>query len=796
VLAKLIEAVEIKTPDFQSTIENYLQKEMLADHYVNLGQAGHATDGKTALGKVFIDLPVADEPSINPPEEKEGAVTNGFADYIVCQGDMCLRPSMNKARGIPEERVKEAGRYVLIGGPGQGKTTIGQFICQIYRTALLDKPGSRLLPEAREVIQEISEQCKKDAIAIPGCKRFPLRVVLNEYASVLAKRGKENPVTLLSFLLKKIKDKTNTDISPGDFKNWLKNYPWLIILDGLDEVPASSNREELLRIVSDFLVDVTQLDADMMIVATSRPQGYDKGRDFSSDYYRHTYLSPLSNNRALFYGRRLAEIRYCGDEGRKNKVITRLERALKHPETARLMRSPLQVTIMATLVDQIGQPPQERWRLFKEYYEVISRREKEREISAAEIIRDFKPDIDALHNRVGLQLQVESEGKGNMEARLSPSRFKEIIRIRLSEEGHEKKELDDLLKKIMDAAMERLVFLVGLESEKIGFEIRSLQEFMAAECLVDKSDELVQKRLHAIAPATHWRNVFLFACGKCFAERQHLRDVILAICDQLNEEDGSGISRAVLAGSVLALDLIEDGPARKQPKYSHALFRNALRLLDCRLSENIWRLGAVYESSFEVVYREELLRRITDITPEKSYMSWLLLLNLVKQGISWAQEAANTHWFSQQPMQVKFFVQVSSNQDAEHVRSVFLIKKLKACLERTSMKELNTLANPLRHFLGITGKVIDLGGWDWLCYDEREVEIGLLGPKSPLKLCFNSVESKQKPIEINVNTNTNNPFQRFLVHAAHFQKEPSQATLAAAVDAFPVEDEGVCRFFA
>ncbi len=785
VLAKLIEAVEIKTPDFQSTIENYLQKEMLADHYVNLGQAGHATDGKTALGKVFIDLPVADEPSINPPEEKEGAVTKGFADYIVCQGDMCLRPYMNKARGIPEERVKEAGRYVLIGGPGQGKTTIGQFICQIYRTTLLDKSGALPLPEAREVIREIKEQCEKDAIATPGCKRFPLRVVLNEYASVLAKRGNENPVTLLSFLLKKIKDKANADISPGDFKNWLKNYPWLIILDGLDEVPASSNREELLLTVSDFLVDVAQLDADIMIVATSRPQGYDKGRDFSSDYYRHTYLAPLSNDRALFYGRRLAEIRYCADEGRKNKVITRLERALKQPETARLMRSPLQVTIMATLVEQIGQPPQERWRLFKEYYEVISRREKEREIPAAEIIRDFKPDIDALHNRVGLQLQVESEGKGNTEARLSTPRFRDIISKRLSEEGHEKKDLDALLKKIIEAAMERLVFLVGLESEKIGFEIRSLQEFMAAEYLVDKSDELVQKRLHAIAPAAHWRNVFLFACGKCFAERQHLRDVILAICDQLNEDDGSGISRAVLAGSVLALDLIEDGPARKQPKYSHALLRNALRLLDCRLSENIWRLGAVYESSFEGVYREEILRRISDIPLEKSYISWMLLLNLVKQGVSWAQEAANTHWFSQQPMQVKFFVQVSSNRDEEHVRSEFLIKKLKECLERTSIKELNTLANPLRHFLGITGKAIDLGGWDWFCFDAIGVEIGLLGPESPLKLRVNSVESN---IKVNVNTNTNHPFQHFLVHAAHFHNDPSQATLAAAVDAFPVEE--------
>ena len=795
-LVEIIKAIEIKTPDFQSTIENYLQKEMLADHYVNLGQAGHATDGKTALGKVFVDLPVADEPSINPPKEEDDAVTKGFADNIVCQGDLCLRPSQLKARDVSGRESHRAGRYVLVGGPGQGKTTIGQFICQIYRTALLGKPGARLIPEAREVIQEIKELCEKDAIAIPGCKRFPLRVVLNEYASVLAKGGKENPVTLLSFLLKKIKDKTYTDISPGDFKNWLRNYPWLIILDGLDEVPASSNREELLRTVSDFLVDVTQLDADIMIVATSRPQGYDKGRDFSSDYYRHIYLAPLSNKHALFYGIRLAEIRYSSEDEKRKKVITRLERALKQPETARLMRSPLQVTIMATLVDQIGQPPQERWRLFKEYYEVISRREKEREIPAAEIIRDYKPDIDALHNRVGLQLQVESEGEGNTEARLSPSRFEEIIRVRLSEEGHEGKGLDGLQKKIMHAAMERLVFLVGLETEKIGFEIRSLQEFMAAECLVDKPDQLVQKRLHAIAPASHWRNVFLFACGKCFAERQHLRDTIIAICDQLNEneEDGSGISRAVLAGSMLALDLIEDGPARKQPKYSQALLRNALRLLDCRLSEHIWRLGAVYESTFKEVYQEEILRHIAGTTLDKSYMSWLLLLYLSKQGVSWAQEAANTHWFPQHSAQVKFFVQVFNNRNAELIWSEFLIEKSVKCMERTSMKELNTLA----YSLDQTGRGLALGGFGWLYGEELHFSKGnaidLIVEKSPLKLYVKFVESKRNQIEVDVNATTNSSLQHFLARAAHFQNAPSQLTLAEAVDTFPVEEEVYVRF--
>ena len=64
---------------------------------------------------------------------------------------------------------------------------------------------------------------------------------------------------------------------------------------------------------------------------------------------------------------------------------------------------------MATLVDQTGQPPRERWRLFHEYYEVIYKREMERDIPAANILRDHKSNIDGIHSRVGLILQTESE---------------------------------------------------------------------------------------------------------------------------------------------------------------------------------------------------------------------------------------------------------------------------------------------------------------------------------------------------------------------------------------------------
>ena len=288
----------------------------------------------------------------------------------------------------------------------------------------------------------------------------------------------------------------------------------MVILDGLDEVPATSNRDDLLQAVQGLLIDIAAVNGDVLVVATTRPQGY--SQEFSPDIYQHIYLSPLSPTRAVHYGRRLSEARWGAEIDRADKVVKGLEAAVKEKTTARLMRSPLQVTIMATLIDQGGPPPQDRWPLFKQYYDVIYRRELAKPTPAAQLLRDFRPDIDDIHRTVGLLLQVNAEEAGGTESKLLPGHLESIIEDRLSAEGHEDDELTLLKGKFMDAAINRLVFLVGLEAESVGFEIRSLQEFMAAESLLSGSDVEVTHRLQSVGSISSWNNVWLFAAGHCF----------------------------------------------------------------------------------------------------------------------------------------------------------------------------------------------------------------------------------------------------------------------------------------
>ncbi|MGV3587855.1 MAG: NACHT domain-containing protein [Adhaeribacter sp.] len=638
VLTKAIEGLKEQHPDFSKIISVFLQNEILSDQYVKLEQAGHHAEHKTLLAQVFVDLPVS-EYSINDASRNDQELdrySSGIVNEILEVGSQRLKRSLTS---VNLNHLIEPGRFVVIGGPGQGKSTIGQFVCQIYRAAILkDQPLHTLSSESISTLSLFTKLCDSD-FNLPIVRRFPFRVVLDQFATDLA-NGKVK--SLLSFVLNRINRRIDSNCSLDDLRRWLATYPWIIILDGLDEVPVSSNRQQVLDKVQDFWTEVASLDADVLVIATTRPQGYNE--EFSPKYYNHRYLVPLTQSRAMHYAGKLAEAQYGVDLDRKERVLMRLKMACEQDTTRRLMRSPLQVTIMATLVDKIGQPPQERWRLFQQYYEVIYQRETERDIPTSRILQQRKTEVNAIHYRVGLLLQKESEKAGKTESRLPADRFEKLVYARIEEEGFEGLQLQERTKEITDAALHRLVFLVGLQEDKIGFEIRSLQEFMAAEALMEGIDEHVRARLDSIAPISHWRNVFLFAAGKCFADRQSLRDMIIQICEQLNDPVNDKLSGVTLAGSRLALDILIDGVAREQPKYARSLARIAIRLIELQDIELCRSLGSIYENSFEELYKSEIVKKFSQKSFTHKIGAWATLRVLIEQEINWAIELAETNW--------------------------------------------------------------------------------------------------------------------------------------------------------
>lgn len=645
-LFAVLDSLHPQKPDFGSVMINYVQKELLADQYVNLGQAGHNAQDRTPLAKVFVDLPLQEPQKLETVSNTNTAsnLTSRTAIQLLLDlGGQRLDPDSNVV--APRDGVSHvAGRIVFIGGPGQGKSTLSQFLCQIHRVGLLTKQTHiSMVPEAIEACSLICQQCNNEALALPPVPRFPVRVELNRFASALAEGHADS---LFDYVRKRIARRAERELSAVDLRAWLAEYPWLLVLDGLDEVPASSNRAQVLEAIHNFLVDARECKADLLLVTTTRPQGYND--EFSPRYYSHHQLRPLEVPEALRYAKRLINQRWGGDVDKEQILLQRMQQAGAEEATARLMRSPLQVTIMALLVESIGQPPKERWRLFNDYYQVIFRRERERNIPAAALLNAYQTDIDSIHQQVGLRLQMASEQSGGTEALLSLDQFARLVTKRLEQEGHIGEEGEQLRKGILEAALDRLVFLVAPQQGKIGFEIRSLQEFMAAQYLMSGSDEAIRRNLRAIAPAAHWRNVFLFAAGRCFHEKQHLRDSLYALCGELNEGEcvagGGDLEKNILAGSRLSLDILEDGALANQPLQLKKFVRLALRLLELPPCSDQSRLATIYQPDFDDLFQEEIERGLSQDQSERKLGAWVLVLQLFDRDRVWVEPLAKKYW--------------------------------------------------------------------------------------------------------------------------------------------------------
>lgn len=662
VLVQVIEILSLQRADFAEVMHTFLQKELLADMSAKLQSAGEDPEVQIPLANVFVDLPVAE--SAEAAALSQGAKDADQPKIIkrLLEAGACVLRRQPPEHSVQSEdepgvRTPSTSRFVLVGGPGQGKSTLAQYLCQLYRAAILkDWPHYRLDEKVTGIIKQLADQ-REEAGGLPIARRFPVRVELRAFSSALANNSN---LTLLEYLRVEISRLGSAAIQLEELKKWLGLYPWLLVLDGLDEVPPSSNREDVMRQVEDFRIDAASQNADILLVATTRPQSYSK--EFSSDLFQHLYLTPLSPKQALDYGRRLAQARCRTDERRCDELVRSLEKACQTEATARLMQSPLQVTIMATLLEETGDPPQQRYRLFAEYYRTIYKRETRRGMFGG-ILSERPTDIDIIHKESGLLLHAAGEraAKPNnrekdsdSESSFSDEQFRELARRRLARIQVPELKASDLVKRITDSSVQRLVFLVRPKEGWVQFDIPSFKEFMAAEALMTGRDEHIRERLKTVASADYWRNVLLFAVGKCLIEKEYLLDNIVSVCEGLNDDKGASklfsdetagaTSKAILWGSRLALDILTEGTVRQNPEYESRLAKIALALVRVADLEAAARLAAIYHSDLTQVFKEAVGDWIDQSDFSRQRGAWLLLMSLADRDVEWAMQMLERLW--------------------------------------------------------------------------------------------------------------------------------------------------------
>lgn len=599
VLAQVLSDQADLSDEISEALRSFTAKELLRERYVNLDQAGATDDGSVALADIFIDLPYQPWSGI---EEAESTSSQKALESIIHASDLSIDQASNRNH---RARNDTDARFVLVGGPGQGKTTITQFACQMFRSTLVADTAAGQFGKVKLACQKIKTLMDQENLSAPNKRRWPVNVQLTRLADDVARGGS---TSLLGYLAKIISARTTISVSAHDLRKWMTVYPWFVVLDGLDEVPAASNRAEILALIDDFLVEAASVSADVFVVATTRPQGYTD--DFSPMHYRHLQLTALTRSIAMSYGKKLAIARHGSESDRTDRLIERLDRAYVEPATSRLMASPLQVTILAVLLERVGQAPKDRYNLFADYYRVIYDRELEKDSQASALLRDHHSDVDAIHANVGLLLQTRSEHSGETHSTLEAHELGEIVRSRLEKEGHQGDSLSSLCKQVIKAATERLVFLVPARSGEIGFEIRSLQEFWAAQGLMKKPEELISGNLRSISSSSHWRNTLLFALGHIFSKREHLRDTVISLVVDLNSHSvlHGDVKKGILAGSRLATLVLSDGMVRS-PVYLESLTDQALQLIQLPPDPDVRMVPSVIA--------EEMMDMVTQLAEDR-----------------------------------------------------------------------------------------------------------------------------------------------------------------------------------
>jgi hypothetical protein len=625
-----------------NNIQDPLREDLVAglavDRWIRLGQAGGSGDAKLYLDDVVIDVPAtvtASAPGkgvgLNTATlAAEGTLSFSVSDsggsldvrfartvravgHVLARGDTVLSARQSQQDGPPG--------VVLVGGPGQGKTTLSQLVAQAYRAALLD--DADLAPSTRAQVDATKAALGRLGMRLPRNRRWPVRVDLAKYAEELAS-GAET--SLLRWVSQLVTRRAAVEVTPARLNSWLGVSPWVVVLDGLDEVPSLDVRIAVYDQVEQFWTKVDDLGADVLMVVTTRPTGYDER--LPDDRFEHLHLQQLPPEDSGKFAQRLTAKRFEGDDDMRSEVAARMRAAAADPTTARLMGTPLQVTIMSMIVEKYPTLPPDRYTLFDLYYVTVLEREIAKGIAVSRFLSDYRQHIDRLHERVGLTLQVQSESADSAEAVLAPGELRRLASDYMLQRGFEPEQAASTANRLVAAALTRLVLLVPRD-DGLGFEIRTLQELMAARAIVEGTDAQAVERLRLLADSPHWRNTWLLAAGKLLVNSDRFESVLVDLLRSLGQDIRP--HARVSPAPEIAADMLIDGLAQRRPALERGLARTLLTARDEAAGGQVHGIANALNTLMDSGYRQIVLNHLSAASGFAQRAAAATLLDVMEQ---------------------------------------------------------------------------------------------------------------------------------------------------------------------
>jgi hypothetical protein len=611
VLSKVYESFS----DGQANVDDiihYLVATQFSDHqYTKLEQAGSKQDTRPGIHNLFKDLPY-----VNLGERSD---ENAVGTFMRAAAQNHIPTSTDRSKPNWERWRRQPSRariWFVKGGPGQGKSTLTQYICQIQRASLLLSPNG---PKVLSGVLSLARQVEEVAIAAghwPMAARIPVSIELRHFAHWHGNAKDEKTKSLLIYLSEIIGRSLSQTVQIGTLKRAFQSSRWLFVFDGLDEVPADV-KDRVAKEIQHFLDDIlVSRGCDAMSICTSRPQGY--SGQFDQLEAATIELAPLLPHEALACAKPVLEIDRSTEESIEYFEI--LSQAIKSPSVREIMTTPLQSHIMAVVVRDGGRPPERRWALFSNFYSVIKKREsgkKHADPKISMILQEGDKLIKTLHNRLGFELHSRAERSEGAQTSLSKIELEAIV-----EETVKTLLSDDVpgtVETLMEATTDRLVLVSTPDNgSAVRFDIRPLQEFFAAEYIYETADfRTLDQRLRAIVSDSHWREVMHFLLSALVENERHAELAIavaaLVEADEGQDDQHSYLNKRLAVGGVMTSRLLKEGVLEADRRVRQQ-FRRCLASLLGSMSADQY-LASV-ESSHS---RAWLYDRIADTLVEQSY---------------------------------------------------------------------------------------------------------------------------------------------------------------------------------
>ncbi|MBM3131313.1 MAG: NACHT domain-containing protein, partial [Chloroflexi bacterium] len=525
------------------------------------------------LSEIYVDLDVQ-----APARERETRGKRGEP--------LELEPRSERTPILNALADPKLSRIVLLGDAGSGKSTFVQYLAFALAQIQLREPNAaKLLPDeftAREL--------------------FPLRLILREVAAqhIPPNASKGNAPMIWNALRSDLTARLGADAANAVFSDLQKRLlrdGGFILLDGLDEVPATDQRRaRLLEALLDF---AAQMPAASRIVVTARPYAYADPK-WHLPKFETLILSSFSDEQiARFiecWYQAMRETMSWNEQTARGKGEG-LQSALRdRAYLGDLARRPLLLTLMATLHTSWGKLPDDRADLYEESVKLLlTRWQSARQVRRPDGSLDVEPGIakalaveekvirQALH-RLAYTVH-ERQGKETKRADVPADIRTDEVLAAFSTVLPE----DTNARVVLDYLENRAGLLLSRAPEIYTFPHRSFQEFLAACYLLDQPQSAQKLRDRVLEDATWWREVFLLGVGrKRITSLDDAVNVVNTLVPNRVEETEQVTDAhwraATLAGNALA-EMNLRAQAEGQPHYD-AILKRIRRWLVAFLEDN------------------------------------------------------------------------------------------------------------------------------------------------------------------------------------------------------------------